>query len=306
MPGESTRSLPEARSAYPDLLQVSFFFALVVFYSSGAGALPPALQGLGGLLFLQVVGLFGLPLLMMRAQQRPLRTVFRLRPLHGPGWLKATLLGLLLFPLTQGLFLVFTTLLTLLGGHISDPNAGVHQLNLPLQFAIGALLPAVCEEWAYRGFVLSGALRFPPLVAALFTGVLFSAMHLSFLRFVPLAVLGFTLSLAALRTGSLLPGMIGHLLNNALALLLTGITLPTLPPLLSLLLWAAIAAAAAFGVHRVLRSLGPLGAQETETPPPWQRAWQSGERLFWVPLAIAALIFLAAGLGEVATPSAPR
>ncbi len=79
-----------------------------------------------------------------------------------------------------------------------------------------ALTPAICEEALFRGPILRGLRsRLDPWSAALATGLLFGIFHVELSRILPTAVLGVLLSLLALRTGSILPAMLAHLLNNA-------------------------------------------------------------------------------------------
>jgi uncharacterized protein len=79
----------------------------------------------------------------------------------------------------------------------------------------------IAEELLFRGFFFP-ALRtaMPTLLAAASTGLLFGLVHVigtPFPLIVPLALLGFLLCLLYLYTGSLLPCMALHSLNNAIA-----------------------------------------------------------------------------------------
>jgi hypothetical protein len=47
------------------------------------------------------------------------------------------------------------------------------------------------------------------------TGLLFGVFHLELSRILPIALLGVLLSLVALESGSILPAMLAHFLNNA-------------------------------------------------------------------------------------------
>ncbi|HEX4690900.1 MAG TPA: type II CAAX endopeptidase family protein [Solirubrobacteraceae bacterium] len=83
------------------------------------------------------------------------------------------------------------------------------------------VLAPIAEEILFRGFFFT-ALRnaMPTLLAAISTGVLFGLVHVigtPFPLIVPLAVLGFLLCLLYLYTGSLLPCMALHSINNAIA-----------------------------------------------------------------------------------------
>lgn len=83
------------------------------------------------------------------------------------------------------------------------------------------VIAPIAEEMLFRGFMF-GALRNwrGPIVSALITGILFGAIHaggteLQFLP--PLALLGVLLALLRLWTGSLLPCMVVHAINNCVA-----------------------------------------------------------------------------------------
>jgi len=81
------------------------------------------------------------------------------------------------------------------------------------------VLPAVAEELAFRGFILSGLRRrFSPGTAVVFSSFLFALYHFNVFQLIPAFVLGLVLGTLALRTGSVLPGMLFHLLHNGLLL----------------------------------------------------------------------------------------
>ncbi len=91
---------------------------------------------------------------------------------------------------------------------------------------VQVLLIVVCaatsEELCFRGMVFSGIReRLPGLAAALASGVVFGALHAftGITAVPPLIVFGTVLALLYERTGSILPGVILHALNNTVALL---------------------------------------------------------------------------------------
>ena len=82
--------------------------------------------------------------------------------------------------------------------------------------ALVALTPAICEEALFRGPILRGLrARIGPAAAVALTGLLFGVFHLELSRILPTALLGVLLSLLALASGSILPAMLAHFLNNA-------------------------------------------------------------------------------------------
>lgn len=84
-----------------------------------------------------------------------------------------------------------------------------------------AVLPAICEEVAFRGF-LFGTLsnRYKLSVAVFWTGLIFGAYHMNFVKLIVVGLLGGFLAYAVYKTGSIVTSMCMHCLNNAVALLL--------------------------------------------------------------------------------------
>jgi sodium transport system permease protein len=81
------------------------------------------------------------------------------------------------------------------------------------------LLPAVLEELAFRGFILSGLRRRLPLWSAiLLSSFLFALYHMNVFQVLPAFILGIVLGLLAAWSGSVLPGMLFHLLYNGVLL----------------------------------------------------------------------------------------
>ena len=96
--------------------------------------------------------------------------------------------------------------------------------DLPTAILLFALIPAVCEEFAFRGYILSGLERSNPTRAAIIvSAVLFGFMHVLLSLFQQLfnaTLLGLVLGLLAVRSRSILPGIVFHLVNNGLAIAL--------------------------------------------------------------------------------------
>jgi sodium transport system permease protein len=86
-----------------------------------------------------------------------------------------------------------------------------------------AVIPAICEEIAFRGYILSGLERvYRPRSAIVLSALLFGFLHVLLSLFQQLfnaTLLGLVLGLLAYRSGSLVPGILFHFLNNGLAIL---------------------------------------------------------------------------------------
>lgn len=82
------------------------------------------------------------------------------------------------------------------------------------------LLPALCEELAFRGFILTGlSRRFRPWTAILLSSFLFALYQMNVFQFVPHFIFGVVLALLVLRTGSVLTAVVFHLVYNCLVML---------------------------------------------------------------------------------------
>lgn len=170
-------------------------------------------------LFLGLAVLFALLL-----EQRPLKEIFRLRLLTVRGLLKSCCLGILGWGLAQVLSLLMLTLLDLLGGQMPSQYEQLMAAPYPTALLVGAVVPAISEEAAFRGYILTGLRPLGRTAAVVLTGVLFGLMHLSLVRALPLITLGLLFAAAVERTGSILPSILMHFLNNAIAISLTFLT----------------------------------------------------------------------------------
>jgi sodium transport system permease protein len=75
-----------------------------------------------------------------------------------------------------------------------------------------ALVSAVSKEVAFRGWMLNGLRqRYRPWTAILISSLLFAAFHMNAFVMVPAFLLGLVLGVLAVRSGSLLPGILLHL-----------------------------------------------------------------------------------------------
>lgn len=81
-------------------------------------------------------------------------------------------------------------------------------------FHIG-VVPAICEEIMYRGYVQRAFEKSWGIVAAiLISGAIFGAYHLQISNFLPLATLGVFLAYLTYISDSLVPAMVAHFVNN--------------------------------------------------------------------------------------------
>lgn len=109
-----------------------------------------------------------------------------------------------------------------------------------------ALVPAICEEVMFRGYVQSAFEKsWGVWPAIIISGLLFGLFHIQLSNLMPLAALGILLALVTWLSGSLVPAITAHFINNGGAVLLatyypelafTEMSAETAPPIWLLLL----------------------------------------------------------------------
>lgn len=131
--------------------------------------------------------------------------------------------------------------------------------NLPLWVVLlgVSITPAVCEELFFRGVVFSGLRRLGVWPAILISALLFGFAHASIYRMLPTLALGIVLAWLAWRSGSIVPPMIVHAMNNGLVVWLArhpsagrliGMDETSSVPPLGVTLAAAVVCAAGLGL----------------------------------------------------------
>ncbi len=93
---------------------------------------------------------------------------------------------------------------------------------VPIRILLIVFAAPISEEVCFRGMLFGGLReKLPRIGAALICGVIFGGLHATtgVTAVPPLIVFGFLLALLYEKTGSIVPGILLHMLNNAVALL---------------------------------------------------------------------------------------
>jgi len=93
---------------------------------------------------------------------------------------------------------------------------GDEPMPLWIVWAVIAVTPALCEELFFRGLIFSGMCRLGAWPAVLISALLFGLAHASIYRLLPTVVLGVVLGVVRWRSGSVVPGIVMHAVNNGL------------------------------------------------------------------------------------------
>lgn len=99
------------------------------------------------------------------------------------------------------------------------------QIGLFVNLFVFALVPAVCEELFFRGFLQQQLSKFmSPYRAVIVGAAVFSLVHFQFYGLIARFLLGILLGIFVVRASSLRPAILAHFVFNAVTVLLTWVT----------------------------------------------------------------------------------
>ena len=121
-----------------------------------------------------------------------------------------------------GAYLVFAALYTAIFGAPEQEDIAESFGSVPVQVLLIVIAAPISEEVCFRGMLFGGLrTRMPRYAAAFVSALIFGALHaLTGITAVPpLIFFGFVLALLYEKTGSIVPGILLHMLNNSVALI---------------------------------------------------------------------------------------
>jgi uncharacterized protein len=121
-----------------------------------------------------------------------------------------------------GFYLLCTVVYTVLVGQPHQKDIAKGFGPVPFQVLLIVVAAPISEELCFRGMLFGGLrARLPRLAAALVSGAIFGGLHATtgVSAIPPLIAFGFVLALLYEKTGSIIPGILLHMLNNSVALL---------------------------------------------------------------------------------------
>lgn len=154
-----------------------------------------------------------------------------------------------------------------------------------------AVTPAILEEILMRGIILDGYRNKSRLVAAIMNGFMFGMLHLNSFQFFHTFIAGFIASLIVFATNSIFAGILIHMVNNGLPMILNYLY-PVNPNMeyakdtnfLFLSLYALLGIIFVFKLINLLFKLNNIPFKENKE--------LSNEKIFDLPLIISIIIFI--------------
>lgn len=185
-------------------------------------------------LIIQVGVIFGLSLVLYKTfSKKKVKEIFKEFKFEKIS-LKAVLicvgLGFLVIFLNIAFNSIFDLILRLFGYSPASSTITSYALSAFLiAIFASAVLPAFCEEFANRGMLLSGLKKLGIKKAIVLSGLVFGLMHLNIGQFGYAFLIGMFFAFIFFATGSILPSIIIHFMNNAVSEYLTFARVNDLP-----------------------------------------------------------------------------
>lgn len=198
------------------IILVTLFFARL-----SISEMPQNFAGIAKLVLVPQVLILFPAIVMATMFTTSIRESLRIRMPHWTAFPIAILLGVTLHPTYVMLSKVINHLYPVSEQAIAAMKPFAEQISSAPWLGIVllmALLPAVCEELAFRGFIFGGLVREKgKLRAVILTAVMFGVSHGVLQQSIAASIMGLVLGWITLRTGSILPCILIHFTNNALS-----------------------------------------------------------------------------------------
>ncbi|MCD5410100.1 MAG: CPBP family intramembrane metalloprotease [Clostridiales bacterium] len=176
---------------------------------------------LSGLLITQIFIILIPPLLYLALKKVSIKRTMRLNKLSIKHGLLIVVITFLMYPVAVTANAIGMFILSLFG------NLSIPQLPMPTHFmgyvkamAVISLAAGVCEEIFFRGFILSGYEKLGKRNAIIISAILFGIFHLNIYNLLGPIVLGLVFGYFVVLTNSIYAGIIGHIVNNGIAVTL--------------------------------------------------------------------------------------
>jgi hypothetical protein len=176
-----------------------------------------------GLLVTELVLVLGLALWIIKSSGAAVGDYLWFQEVKAPVLIKTGVIALLSLPVVLVLNLTAMLFLEIGGGAIMTemPQSNSFQGAI-FQFFIISMVAGIAEEVLFRGVFLQ-AYRdyFKDCQAVFFSGLLFALFHFNLQNFLGPLYLGIVFGILTVKTRSIIPAILGHMLNNGIAYVLS-------------------------------------------------------------------------------------
>ena len=129
-------------------------------------------------------------------------------------------IGILVFILNIFISTFFNGIISFFGYSSNSGSSGGSQVETYslsaffINILLVCILPALCEEFTHRGFLLNGYKKLGNKSAIMYSALFFGLLHLNIEQFFYATIIGLILGFITVMSDSIYPAMIVHFMNN--------------------------------------------------------------------------------------------
>lgn len=158
-------------------------------------------------------------LIYLKLKKLPLKKTLKLNKISFKQIAYVVGITIFTYPVAVFLNLIVLSILSLFGDLAisSVPIPDTASMYLVSLFVIG-ISPGICEEIMFRGTIMNAYSRLSKKKAIIYSAILFGIFHLNLQNLVGPILLGIIFGIVVYKTNSIYSSMIGHALNNSIAM----------------------------------------------------------------------------------------
>lgn len=203
----------------PSIFQANLFYLALAIIFINIGGIVQGWDQIKGLLFTEYIIILLPSLLFILVQKLPAKKFLKLNKISFKQILLVMIITIFTYPLAvfvQGIFLTILDNFThFIPNEIPSPTD--YQGFIYGLFVMG-ITPGICEEIMFRGVIQSTYDKLGYKKSIIITSLLFAMFHFTLVNFIGPLILGIVFGIMVHKTNSLYTSIIGHALNNSIAL----------------------------------------------------------------------------------------
>ena len=206
------------------VLEINLFYLLAAVLLLVLGTIVQEKNLISGLLITEWLLILLPSLIFMKVCKIPLSKI-RIRPIKVKDGFLVVLITIFFYPIVLFMNVSFLFFLRIFIDFDFNSMPVPNNFNQYLVYIpVMALSAGICEEFLFRGLIMSQFRMFGRKNAIVISAVLFGIFHFNYQNFIGPVVLGVIFGYLVYKTGSLLAAVIGHITNNMVSLTLAYIS----------------------------------------------------------------------------------
>ncbi len=203
----------------PTIMESNLLYLFVGILLLFGGQIVQSREIYSGLLITEFIIILLPNLIYLKARGFSLKKVLRLNRISFEQGVYTVFIMIFAYPVAVFLNVIMVSILT---RFTTVLPSGVPLPSTLKEFGVGlfimALAPGICEEVMFRGTMLTSYSKIGENKSIIITAFLFGIFHFNLFNFIGPTFLGIILGILLFKTNSIYTSMIGHTINNSIAL----------------------------------------------------------------------------------------